>query len=212
MLKIVVVLSLILLYVPANTLALSNVYIDVLAAWVKDKNDVMKVVIINKANATDQKIAIVNKVLLSKESSADSNGKFFVGWQGALDQLKLKSLPTKFSISYSDKPNNDGITIELLSVVNPQYIGYSVPKYDDKKIVSAKIIVYDLPDLTDVQFENILRHEVGHALGLGHAEIHESLMYPTVGSNPKYISSCELSALKAISDGVSFQMVECYGA
>jgi len=212
-LKIVAALSLILLYVPISSLAQSDVYIDVLTAWVKDKNSVMKVVIVDRADATDQKIAIINKVLLSRESFSDSNGKFFVGWQEALEQLRSKSLPTKFIISYSDKPINDGITIELLSVENSQYIGYMTPRYDnDKKIISAKIKMYDVPDLTDAQFENILRHEMGHALGLGHTKINESLMYPVVDSNPKYISSCELNALKAISDGVSFQSVDCYGA
>ncbi len=51
-------------------------------------------------------------------------------------------------------------------------------------------------ELNQTMLEHIIKHEIGHALGLGHSPFPHSIMYPIVDEAVIEISSCEIDAVK----------------
>jgi predicted Zn-dependent protease len=51
-------------------------------------------------------------------------------------------------------------------------------------------------ELNQTILERIIKHEIGHALGLGHSPFPHSIMYPIVDEAVMKISSCEIDAVK----------------
>jgi predicted Zn-dependent protease len=50
--------------------------------------------------------------------------------------------------------------------------------------------------LNQTMLEHIIKHEIGHGLGLGHSQFPHSIMYPIVNEAIKDISKCEIDAVK----------------
>src|SRR3990170_4591946 len=82
------------------------------------------------------------------------------------------------------------------------YTGYTKSVVDGNEILKSFITIYDVTNLTDEQLGTILRHEFGHALGLGHSTAPEDLMAPNIDMTVPYISECNTNAIRDLYNGI----------
>ncbi|MBI2643699.1 MAG: matrixin family metalloprotease [Nitrosarchaeum sp.] len=172
------------------------------------------------------KVDIVRTVLLSEEAIEidDSllnkgpkgiTSTYYVGWAGALASASKIStelyIPQKFNVIESSRGEGD-ITIRLTSQSNGDgYSGFTKSIADDaqNQILKSEITIYEIDKLSKAQFETILRHELGHALGLAHSTATEDLMYTTITTDYPYISQCDIDAIVSLYDGGKKSEVVC---
>ncbi|MEE8181103.1 MAG: matrixin family metalloprotease, partial [Nitrosopumilaceae archaeon] len=99
--------------------------------------------------------------------------------------------------------STEAITIHLMDKTsNEGYDGYTNLSYDQNgKIKKAFIRIYNVDELNNVQLKLIIRHELGHALGLGHTNSKNDLMQSIIDMNYNAISLLDLKALAHIYEG-----------
>lgn len=198
--------------------------IDTWNSWKWASDSAMDVVISNQAQLPDSKIDIVRNAILSDEKITVDNSithkglkgtfsTYYRGWAGALDELRQASTkyspPLSFNIILSDK-DEGRIIIRLTNDVNSDgYSGYTKSTVSDNEILKSHITIYDADSLTDEQIATIVRHEFGHALGLGHSSAPEDLMAPIISATIPYISECNVEVLESLYDGHSEDSVVC---
>ena len=71
-----------------------------------------------------------------------------------------------------------------------------------RKILKSFITIYDISNLNDEELSTIVRHEFGHAIGLGHSTAPEDLMAPTIDMTIPYISECNIAAINDLYSGI----------
>lgn len=197
--------------------------VDTWVAWNIKSDRVIHVHVVNEAKVSQEMINAVQDAILSTKSVSvdgsqagrDSQGTsstYYAGWEGADAQaysVPTKSyVPQKFDIDGS--PNGVGdIEIILTNDVNPDgYSGYTKSLVDGNEILKSKITIFKADRLDADRLGAIVRHEFGHALGLGHSTASDDLMHPMLPDYP-YISGCDVDALKELYDGDKNSNVVC---
>ncbi len=192
--------------------------------WMIAGGQILHINILDNNLATQEKIDVIKRTILSEETIEIDNSfthkgpkgtisTYYKGWTGALQiaaqQNTELQIPINFAISNSNRPIGD-ITIELLSLSDPDgYSGYTKSIVDQGEILKSHIIIYDVNSISNEQLSSMMKHEFGHALGLAHSSAPEDLMYPVIKTEFPYISECMIDAIAGLYDGKKTSEVEC---
>ena len=177
----------------------------------------MNVNIINARGMPDEQIDVITNAITSEVSlqvddsithkgPVGSSSTYFGGWAGALKSISNNdsrfSIPTEFNVIKSFE--GEGQVIITLSNLRDSdgYTGYTKSIVDGNEILKSFITIYDVSNLTEEELATIVRHEFGHALGLGHSTAPEDLMAPTIDMTVPYISECNVLAIKDLYNGI----------
>ena len=183
--------------------------VDVWKSW-RLTGTTLTVNILKSPRVTDHQLDVIHDVISSEETAEfddsivhkgpiGSSSVYYQGWAGALksatsENTKYK-IPTNFD--FINTPGGEGDIIITLSNIKDSdgYTGYTKSVTEENEILKSFITIYDISNLTDDQLATIVRHEFGHALGLGHSTAPEDLMAPTIDMTIPYISECNVDAI-----------------
>ena len=177
----------------------------------------LNVNVLNAKGLSENRIDVIKNAITSEESLEidDSlthkgpkgfSSTYFKGWAGALKHIASKDtlyiIPTDFNVITSNGKEGD-VIITLSNLRDGDgYTGYTKSVVDGNEILKSFITIYDVTNLTDEQLGTILRHEFGHALGLGHSTAPEDLMAPNIDMTVPYISECNINAIRDLYNGI----------
>lgn len=189
--------------------------------WRINEDEPLFVSLIDNRYVTPDRTAIIKQTLLSdgilqiddnfmqKGLTRDVTTYHF-GWHGALSSITDTKIPIPKNFEISNLPSIDGDIIVILSNIkdHSDYTAYTKIILDENQIVKAFITIYDVDSLSNYQLGSIMRHEFGHALGLGHSSDPEDLMAPVIDTTYPYISRCSVMALESLYDDQSIVTCE----
>lgn len=166
--------------------------------------DEYKIDVIIDAITSDESIDIDDSI--SHKGPKGTSSSYYNGWSGALKQvsdIETKfNIPTNFNVNKSYDGESDVIITLSNLKDNDGFTGYTKSIVDGNEIVKSFITIYDVSNLTDEELSTIVRHEFGHALGLGHSTAPEDLMAPTIDMTIPYISQCNIAAIEDLYNGI----------
>jgi len=200
---------------------IENLKGDVMQTW-KAWNLVDGEELIININNADQfpssKIDLIKETILSEEiyefdNSLTHKGPkgtssiYYASWKEAIKTIEPHQnnpnlvLPYNFRIIESQKSEGD-IIINLSNLMNADgYTGFTKSRVEGNEILKSTIKIFNVKNLSDEELKTIIRHELGHALGLSHSTDPDDLMYPTINMDYPMISSCDVDALHSLYDG-----------
>ena len=177
----------------------------------------MNINIVNAKGMSDDKIDVIEQAIskdeiiqiddsLTHKGPKGIQSTYFTGWKGALEYANSEetkyNLPTDFNIIRSYGGEGD-VIITLSNLRDSDgFTGYTKSIVDGNEILKSFITIYDVANLTDEELQTIVRHEFGHALGLGHSTAPEDLMAPTIDMAVPYISECNIDAIVDLYNGI----------
>jgi len=178
-----------------------------LSSWFLVNGDTLRINIVN-SDDYPEKNSIVRKVVYSNQIVSNDVGvigkstkTYYLGWQNALEtaatQETIRHIPQKFQIISSERGEGD-ITITFSPLRNGDgKLGSTKILVDSfrNEILKAHITVYQVNEISDQTVEAVIRHELGHALGLPHVISSRDLMNSSFSVENAYISECNINGI-----------------
>lgn len=196
---ITLVVVVILIFVPLEVWAEDEGQWDELRAWNEVKDNKIPVLILRDAKVSEKQVDIVEYVINAKK--VNSGRTLFLGWNEGIKEVsksfgvKIPTLQVQYKLDSSE-----AVIIYLMDKTsNDEHDGYTNLFYDQNgKIKKVFIKIYNVDELSNKQLKLIIRHELGHALGLGHTNSKNDLMQSIIDMNYNAISLLDLQALAHI--------------
>lgn len=198
--------------------------VDTWKPWHIVDNQALNVNIVNANQVSKEKIDAIKNAILSEEAVKIDNSLldrgpvgtvsvYYKGWQGAIQNMQSDKtkfhIPTKFNIMESPTEEGD-ITITLSTLENPDGLsGYTKTTTDGQETLKSSITIYNVGEMSPERLGAVVRHEFGHALGLGHSTDQEDLMHYIIETDFPFISDCDMNAVKDLYDGKEMSDVAC---
>jgi hypothetical protein len=158
---------------------LSERMIDLCCTWGTELKDGILTYNIKKGSSND-----LDKIVNSA----------FSEWENDLNNIQFKNIK-----------NSKDADIEIKFKPGNNQVGGEAVIYFDRKgfIDNVEISVSKISNGIELEksiLEHITKHEIGHALGLGHSQFPNSLMSPIVNETVTKISACEVDAVKDVNN------------
>jgi len=194
--------------------------LDTWFAW--SPRDMLELHIVDSDKIPKNRLDIINDVMLSDETITMDNSilgiepkggtsKFWLGWKGVCDEVRIANGKKPLEIVTTENPRAD-IVIKLTNQINADgFSGHtnSIVDVETNEILRTKITIFQVDTYTDDEFAAIMRHEMGHAVGLAHSTDPSDLMAPSIDMALPYISECDVEALVNLYSGGETSQVIC---
>lgn len=198
--------------------------IDTWVSWKIIEGDYFHIHVMESPEINQERLDVINNAIYSTETleipnnllhtfPTDDSSTYYKGWLSALETIQGTKFP--IPIHYHSAVSDSGtghITIQLTNLKNADgYSGYTRSQVDESnnQILKSRITIFDVDNLSLNKLETIIRHELGHALGLAHSDNPDDLMYPTIKTNFPYINPCNVQAITELYDGNEKGTVTC---
>lgn len=197
--------------------------IDTWKSW-RLVDNTLSINILKSPRVTEHQLEVIKNAIISEKTEEfddslvhkgprGTKSMYYVGWAGALKEAAKEetkyNIPTNFEFVGSNGGEGD-IIITLSNIKDSDgYTGYTKSITEDTEILKSFITIYDISNLSDDQLETIVRHEFGHALGLGHSTATEDLMAPTIDMTIPYITDCNIDAIVNLYNAKSDSQTVC---
>jgi len=159
-------------------------------------DEVIPVVIKSGYNVPKVHLNSVTNVIYSDEIQSKNLENNYFGWNHAIQNHIEKTnqkIPSLELIKEVDSERY--ILINFTDRLNSIYDGHTKLYFKNELINHAVINIYNSEQLEEKQLESLLRHEIGHALGLGHTTNPWDLMYPSIKQKQDLISDFDVRQL-----------------
>ena len=185
-----------MVFLPTQACAEESGQWNELRKWKDLKDNIIPVLIVRDSKVSQQQVDIVEDAINSKQIEKSGRTQY-LGWNEGIKEIS-KSFGTKVpTLQVQSKLESpESITIYLMDKSIKEYNGYTDLFYDSEgNIQKAFVKIYNVDELNKKEIESIVRHELGHALGLGHTDAKNDLMQPIINMNYNAISILDLLAL-----------------
>lgn len=156
------------------------------------QEDMISVLIMRDAIVPAYNLDIVENSIISEEKSSDI---FFESWNNGIKKINSSYKVNIPTLQINNIHNQNYIIIYLKEESHPKYNGFTQLTYEDNKISSAFITIYNADELPAIQIVTIVRHELGHALGISHLSGQPSIMNSIIRQESSLISMFDLKFL-----------------
>ena len=191
--------------------------VETWTAWNLVEGDPFHIQVLASPEVTPERLQVIKDDVLSNETFTVGDLTYYKGWAGALAAVSSLNhtlvIPSHFDVMETNTGSGN-IVIKLTSLENADgYAGYtkSIADGTQHQILKADITIYNADKISNDELAIILRHELAHGFGLGHADDENDLMFPNVQAYAPYgyISECDVEAMAGLYDGNERSHVIC---